>query len=73
MSAADTSFPAALLVSAGALLGKVGESGDVFLIGEKYTGTPKGQGKLFLPSRWKVNDPDASQNFCHLAGVVVGT
>ena len=40
---------------AGALLGKVGESGEVFLIGEKYTGTPKGQGKLFLrlaPSPW---------------------
>lgn len=40
---------------AGALLGKVGESGEVFLIGDKYTGTPKGQGKLYLrmaPSPW---------------------
>lgn len=40
---------------AGAVLGKVGESGEVFLIGEKYTGTPKGQGKLYLrlaPSPW---------------------
>jgi hypothetical protein len=40
---------------AGALLGKVGESGEVFLIGEKYTGTPKGSGKLYLrlaPSPW---------------------
>ena len=39
-----------------ALLGKVGESGEVFLIGEKYTGTPKGSGKLYLaglaPSPW---------------------
>jgi hypothetical protein len=40
---------------AGALLGKVGESGEAFLIGEKYTGTPKGSGKLYLrlaPSPW---------------------
>jgi hypothetical protein len=40
---------------AGALLGRLGESGEVFLIGEKYTGTPKGQGKLYLrlaPSPW---------------------
>ncbi|MGI8461263.1 MAG: hypothetical protein ACR2OC_06445 [Solirubrobacterales bacterium] len=28
-------------------------------------------GKLFLSSRWKSNDPDPSQNFCHLAGVLV--
>ena len=26
---------------------------------------------LFLSSRWKANDPDPAQNFCHLAGVVV--
>jgi len=31
-----------------------------------------GLGRLFLSSRWKANDPDASQNFCHLAGVLVG-
>jgi hypothetical protein len=31
-----------------------------------------GRGRLFLSSRWKANDPDLSQNFCHLAGVVVG-
>lgn len=40
---------------AGALLGKVGESGEVFLIGDKYNGIPKGQGKLYLrmaPSPW---------------------
>ena len=40
---------------AGSLLGKVGESGEVFLIGEKYNGTPKGSGKLYLrlaPSPW---------------------
>lgn len=25
---------------------------------------------LFLSSRWKANDPDTSQNFCNLAGVL---
>jgi hypothetical protein len=33
---------------AGALLGRVGANGEVFLIGDKYTGTPKGSGKLYL-------------------------
>ena len=32
-----------------------------------------GRGRLFLSSRWKGNDPDPSQNFCHLAAVVVGS
>ncbi len=32
----------------GALLGKIGETGAVFVIGEKYNGTPKKEGKLFL-------------------------
>jgi hypothetical protein len=33
---------------AGALLGRIGTNGEVFLIGEKYNGTPKGSGKLYL-------------------------
>lgn len=33
---------------AGALLGRVGSTGEVFLIGDKYTGTPKGSGRLYL-------------------------
>lgn len=33
---------------AGALLGRIGTSGEIFLIGDKYNGTPKGSGKLYL-------------------------
>jgi len=39
----------------GALLGKVGQSGQTFLIGESFKGMAKGEGKLFLqisPSPW---------------------
>jgi hypothetical protein len=39
----------------GALIGKVGESGAPFLIGEAYDGSPSGEGALFLqivPSPW---------------------
>lgn len=39
----------------GALLGKIGEDGDAFTIGERYEGTPEGTGKLYLhigPSPW---------------------
>jgi hypothetical protein len=39
----------------GALLGKIGQSGQTFLIGENYKGPAKGEGKLFLqisPSPW---------------------
>jgi hypothetical protein len=39
----------------GALLGKFGEDGEIFLIGERYEGTPEVQGKLYLhigPSPW---------------------
>jgi hypothetical protein len=40
---------------AGTVLARVGSAGDVFVVGEKYLGTPKGQGKLYLrmaPSPW---------------------
>jgi hypothetical protein len=40
---------------AGSLLGKVGENGKVFLIGDRFDGTPGEEGKLFLhivPSPW---------------------
>jgi hypothetical protein len=33
---------------AGALLGRIGSNGEIFLIGDKYNGTPKGSGKLYL-------------------------
>jgi hypothetical protein len=33
---------------AGALLGRIGTNGEIFVIGEKYNGTPKGSGKLYL-------------------------
>jgi hypothetical protein len=39
----------------GTLLGKVGEDGEAFVIGERYQGTPDGTGKLYLhigPSPW---------------------
>lgn len=39
----------------GALLGKIGQSGQTFLIGDSYKGAAKGEGKLYLqisPSPW---------------------
>ncbi|MSQ96727.1 MAG: hypothetical protein EXR98_19535 [Gemmataceae bacterium] len=42
-------------VHCGMLLGKWGEDGEMFMIGERYDGTPDHEGKLFLhigPSRW---------------------
>ena len=39
----------------GMLLGKIGEDGEFFMIGDRYEGTPEGDGKLFLhigPSQW---------------------
>jgi hypothetical protein len=40
---------------AGCLVGRVGESGKVFLIGERYDGSPSDEGKLYLqivPAPW---------------------
>lgn len=39
----------------GALLGKIGADGEIFLIGERYEGAPDAEGKLYLhigPSPW---------------------
>ncbi len=41
----------------GMLLGKIGESGEIFTIGERYDGSPETEGNLFLhigPSQWNV-------------------
>jgi hypothetical protein len=35
-------------LSGGVLLGKIGENGDTFVIGERYEGTPSHEGKLYL-------------------------
>jgi hypothetical protein len=40
---------------AGSLLGRIGESGKAFLVGERFEGTPTEQGKVYLhivPSPW---------------------
>ena len=40
---------------AGCLVGRVGDAGKAFLIGERYDGTPSEEGKLYLqivPSPW---------------------
>jgi hypothetical protein len=40
---------------AGCLVGRIGEAGKAFLIGERYDGTPSDEGKLYLqivPSPW---------------------
>ena len=40
---------------AGVLLGRIGEHGKAFIVGERYDGTPSEEGKLFLhivPSPW---------------------
>ena len=37
------------------LLGKIGEEGEMFIVGERYEGMPETEGKLFLhigPSQW---------------------
>jgi hypothetical protein len=42
----------------GALLGRVGENGSVFIVGESYKGTSSHEGKLFLqisPTPWQGN------------------
>jgi hypothetical protein len=42
----------------GALLGRIGEDGPMFLIGDRYDGTPNREGKLYLhiaPSPWNAN------------------
>ncbi|HZZ80388.1 MAG TPA: hypothetical protein VFE62_17930 [Gemmataceae bacterium] len=39
----------------GMLLGKIGEDGEIFVVGERYDGTPDHEGKLMLhigPSQW---------------------
>jgi hypothetical protein len=39
----------------GMLLGKIGEEGEIFIIGERYEGNPETEGKLMLhigPSQW---------------------
>lgn len=39
----------------GMLLGKFGEDGEIFIVGERYEGTPEVEGKLYLhigPSQW---------------------
>jgi hypothetical protein len=41
----------------GMLLGKIGESGEIFTVGERYEGSPEIEGNLFLhigPSQWNV-------------------
>lgn len=41
----------------GMLLGKIGEDGEVFIVGERYDGTPETEGRLYLhigPSQWNV-------------------
>jgi len=41
----------------GMLLGKIGEQGEIFTVGERYEGTPETEGNLFLhigPSQWNV-------------------
>jgi hypothetical protein len=44
-----------LQMNGGALFGRIGTSGEPFFIGERYNGTPEGEGKLYLtiaPSPW---------------------
>jgi hypothetical protein len=39
----------------GMLLGKIGDDGEIFIVGERYEGTPETEGKLMLhigPSQW---------------------
>jgi hypothetical protein len=41
----------------GMLLGKIGDDGEIFVVGERYEGTPEHEGKLMLhigPSQWNV-------------------
>jgi hypothetical protein len=57
---ANAPGPAAVGQFPGALLGRVGETGPVFVIGDRYQGTPGREGRLFLqigPNPW--NNPSA--------------
>jgi hypothetical protein len=41
----------------GMLIAKIGEEGDFFQVGDRYEGTPEGEGKIYLtigPSQWNV-------------------
>jgi hypothetical protein len=43
-------------MNGGALLGKIGENGEPFVVGERYEATPEKEGTLFLqiaPSPWQ--------------------
>jgi hypothetical protein len=56
--------PAGTQFRAGALLGRIGEDGAPFLIGERYEGAPGRDGKLFLhivPSPWNNNSTGTYQ------------
>jgi hypothetical protein len=44
--------------SPGALIAKVGQTGQPFLVGSKHDSNPRGEGRLYLklePSPWRVN------------------
>jgi hypothetical protein len=46
---------AAASAGPGQLVARVGESGNVFVVGERYTGRPQREGRLYLhigPSPW---------------------
>ncbi|HZZ79915.1 MAG TPA: hypothetical protein VFE62_15455 [Gemmataceae bacterium] len=49
--------------SAGMLLGKIGENGDSFIVGERYEGTPAQQGRLYLQINPSPYSPTSSGSY----------
>ena len=47
----------------GTLLGKIGENGDTFVIGERYEGTPSQEGKLYLQIYPSPYSPQSSGSY----------
>ena len=59
---------------AGALVGRIGEAGKMFLIGERYDGRPAEEGRLHLlivPSPWN-NSSTGSYRVKVMAGTIIG-
>ncbi len=49
--------------SGGLLIGKIGENGDTFIIGERYEGTPTQDGKLYLQINPSPYSPQSSGSY----------
>jgi hypothetical protein len=47
----------------GQLVGKIGESGETFVIGDRFEGTPSSEGKLYLQINPSPYSPQCSGSY----------